>query len=83
MTEDFGVIRMECLPKRNHWSAEEKGIFQLYVAKIWKESVGYKLIDLVKTDIAFEQKGEMTLMAGDLIIMKFYTGTMVNQLMKL
>ena len=39
MTEDFGVIRMECLPaKRNHWSAEEKGIFQLYVAKIWKVS---------------------------------------------
>ena len=55
-TEDFGVIRMECLPKRNHWSAEEKGVFQFYVAKRWKDSVGYKLIDLVKTDIVFEQK---------------------------
>ena len=56
-TEDFGVTRMECPPKRNRRSAEEKGIFQLYVAKRWKESVGYKLIKLVETDIVFEQKG--------------------------
>ena len=55
-TENFGVARMVCPPKRNHWSAEEKGIFQLHVAKGWKDSVGYKLIDLVKTDIVFEQK---------------------------
>ena len=55
-TENFGVARMVCPQKRNHWSVEEKGVFQLYVGKRWKHSVGYKLVDFVKTDIAFEQK---------------------------
>ena len=55
-TENFGVTRMECPPKRNHWSAEEKGVFHLYVAEGWKDSVGYKLITLLKTDIKFEPK---------------------------
>ena len=82
-TENLGVARMVCPQKRNHWSAEEKGVFQLYVGKRWKHSVGYKLVDFVKTDIAFEQKGEMTLMAGDLIVMRLYAGTMVNMLMRL
>ena len=31
-------------------------VFQLYVAKRWKESVGYKLIEMVETDIVFEHK---------------------------
>ena len=55
-TENFGVARMVCPQKRNDWSAEKKGVFQFYVAKRWKHSVGYKLADFVKTDIAFEQK---------------------------
>ena len=56
-TKNFGVTRMECPLKRNHQSAEEKGIFQFYVAKRWKVSVGYKLIKLVETDIVLKQKG--------------------------
>ena len=55
-TENFGVAEMECLPKRNRRSAEEKAVFQLYVGKEWKDSVGYKLIDLLETDIVFEHK---------------------------
>ena len=55
-TNNFEVARMECPPKRNERSAEEKGIFQLYVAKRSKVSVGYKLIVFVETDIVFEQK---------------------------
>ena len=55
-TKNFGVAKMMCPPKRNQWSAEEKVVFQLYVAKRWKDSVGYKLIDLVERDIIFEQK---------------------------
>ena len=77
-TKNFGVTRMECPLKRNHQSAEEKGIFQFYVANRWKVSVGYKLIKLVETDIVLKQKGEVTLM-----VMTLYTGTMVNRLMKL
>ena len=46
---------MVCPPKRNRRSAEEKAVFLLYVGKEWKDTVGYKLIDLVKTDIVFEQ----------------------------
>ena len=55
-TKNFGVARMECPPKRNRRSAEEEAVFLLYVGKEWKDSVGYKLIDLVETDIVFEQK---------------------------
>ena len=55
-TDNFGVAGMVCPPKRNRSSAEEKAVFQLYVAKEWKHLVGYKLIDLVKTDIVFEHK---------------------------
>ena len=55
-TNNFGVARMMCPPKRNHCSAEEKAVFLLYVSKRWKDSVGYKLIELLKTDIVFEQK---------------------------
>ena len=55
-TENFGVAGMVCPPKRNQRSAEEKAVFQLYVGKEWKDSVGYKLIDLVETDIVFEHK---------------------------
>ena len=55
-TDNFGVAKMVCPPKRNRRSAEEKAVFQFYVAKRWKDSVGYKLINLVKTDIVFEQK---------------------------
>ena len=55
-TDNFGVAAMVCPPKRNRRSAEEEGVFHLYVGKEWKDSVGYKLIDLVETDIVFEQK---------------------------
>ena len=55
-TKNFGVARMVCPPKRNRRSPEEDAVFLLYVDKEWKDSVGYKLIDLVETDIVFEQK---------------------------
>ena len=55
-TDNFGVAAMVCPPKRNQRSAEEKAVFHLYIGKEWKDSVGYKLIKLVETDIVFEQK---------------------------
>ena len=55
-TENFGVAGMECPPKRNRRSTEEQAVFLLYVGKEWKDSVGYKLIDFVETDIVFERK---------------------------
>ena len=55
-TEYFGVAKMVCPSKVDHYSAEEKAPFEFYVSKDWKDVVGQKLIKLVKTDILFEQK---------------------------
>ena len=42
--------------KKNQKSAEEKAVFSVVCGQEWKDSVGYKLIKVMKTDIVFEQK---------------------------
>ena len=55
-TEYYGVIKMVCPSKVDHYSAEEKAAFEFYVSEDWKDVVGQKLIKLVSTDISFERK---------------------------
>ena len=56
-TESYGVIKMVCPPKQVQ---AEPPVFHVYTSSQHKESVGIKLINLVKKDICYEHKHSHT-----------------------
>lgn len=52
----IGIIKMVCPPKRDSESQTEKPVFYVYTSKSHIQSVGMKLIELVKRDVTFEHR---------------------------
>ena len=57
VTECYGVIKMVCPPKQDR---SEDPVFHLYTSSQHKESVGIKLINLIKKDICYEHRHSRT-----------------------
>lgn len=55
--KNFGILRMECPPKRERNSRTEKPVFHVFTKSEDKEPVGNKLIELVKRDIKYHDSG--------------------------
>jgi len=54
--DNFGVIKMICPPKHNHYSPIEKPVFHVYTSGDKKKCVGKKLIEIVQRDLVYEHK---------------------------